>query len=161
MEVDDHGCLIITDDFLRAYWQRPEVAPVEDCCPFELKLHEELVGNPRRAVSTEDLAALADPEAVENYQVVLDFRDRLVSAGTLEFAYLGLFRGGPVAIPPLFMDQMTQVLARHIVGASRDPFRARAAEIMFREQQVTSALPLLNILCLYIMPKPKNVEESI
>ena len=137
MEPDDHGCLKITDEFLRAYWHRPEVAPVEESCPAELMLHEELVGNPRRAISARDLAALADPDAVENYQVVLSFRDLLVAAGTLESAYLALFREGPVAIPPLFIDQMAQVLARHIVGASRDPFRARAAELTFREQQAT------------------------
>ena len=137
LEPDDNGCLTITDDFLRAYWQRPEVAPVEESCRAELALHAELVDNPRRAVSGKDLTAFTDPDAVENYRVVLDFRDRLVAAGTLESAYLGLFREGPVAIPPLFIDQMAQILARHIVGANRDPFRARAAELMFREQQAT------------------------
>ncbi len=137
LEPDDNGCLTITDDFLRAYWQRPEVAPVEESCRAELALHAELVDNPRRAVSDKDLTAFTDPDAVENYRVVLDFRDRLVAAGTLESAYLGLFREGPVAIPPLFIDQMAQILARHIVGTNRDPFRARAAELMFREQQAT------------------------
>ena len=69
--------------------------------------------------------------------MVLDFRDRLVAAGTMEFAYLRLFREGAVTIPPIFIDQMAQVLARHIIGSSRDPFRARAPELLFREQQAS------------------------
>ena len=34
---------------------------------------------------------------------------------------------------------MAQVLACHLVGTSHDPFRARAAELLFREQQATIA----------------------
>ena len=137
LEPDDDDCLKITDAFLRAYWERPEVAPVEESCSAELTLHRELVGNPRRTVIDQDFAAFADPDAVENYRVVLDFRDRLVAAGTIESAYLRLFREGAVAIPPIFIDQMAQILARHIIGSSRDPFRARAAELLFREQQAS------------------------
>ena len=137
LEPDDDDCLKITDAFLRAYWERPEVAPVEESCSAELTLHRELVGNPRRTVIDQDFAAFADPDAVENYRVVLDFRDRLVAAGTIESAYLRLFREGAVTIPPIFIDQMAQILARHIIGSSRDPFRARAAELLFREQQAS------------------------
>ena len=137
LEPDDDDCLKITDAFLRAYWERPEVAPVEESCSAELTLHRELVGNPRRTVIDQDFATFADPDAVENYRVVLDFRDRLVAAGTIESAYLRLFREGAVTIPPIFIDQMAQILARHIIGSSRDPFRARAAELLFREQQAS------------------------
>ena len=137
LEPDDDDCLKITDAFLRAYWERPEVAPVEESCSAELTLHRELVVNPRRTVIDQDFAAFADPDAVENYRVVLDFRDRLVAAGTIESAYLRLFREGAVTIPPIFIDQMAQILARHIIGSSRDPFRARAAELLFREQQAS------------------------
>ena len=137
LEPDDDDCLKITDAFLRAYWERPEVAPIEESCSAELTLHRELVGNPRRTVIDQDFATFADPDAVENYRVVLDFRDRLVAAGTIESAYLRLFREGAVTIPPIFIDQMAQILARHIIGSSRDPFRARAAELLFREQQAS------------------------
>ena len=137
LEPDDDDCLKITDAFLRAYWERPEVAPVEESCSAELTLHRELVVNPRRTVIDQDFAAFADPDAVENYQVVLDFRERLLAAGTIEAAYLRLFREGAVTIPPIFIDQMAQILARHIIGSSRDPFRARAAELLFREQKAS------------------------
>ncbi|MEK9724502.1 MAG: DUF6352 family protein, partial [Rhodospirillaceae bacterium] len=129
--------MAVSDDFLRAYWQRPEVAPIDESCDAERALYARLVEDPRRAVTDADLAAFADPDAVENYRVVRDFRDRLVAAGTVEAAYLALFRDGPVKVPPLFIDQLAQVVVRHVVGANRDPFRARAAELLFREQQAT------------------------
>lgn len=137
LEQNDDGHLTVTDDFLRAYWLRPEVAPVEESCKTELALHARLMEEPGLAVRKEDLVAMQDPDARENYQVVIDFRDRLTTAGTVEAAYLEIFRDGDVRIPPLFIDQLAQAVARNIVGDSRDPFRARAAELLFREQQVT------------------------
>ena len=35
----ENGHLEVTDDFLRAYFLRPEVAPVEESCPAERALH--------------------------------------------------------------------------------------------------------------------------
>ena len=64
------------------------------------------------AVSAARLSELADPDARENYQVVLAFRDRLAAAGTLEDCYLGIFLDqGGVQIPPLFLDQLPLLLA--------------------------------------------------
>ncbi len=125
----------MTNDFLRAYFLRPEVAPLRDSCPTELALHSELIDNPLRAVSPEELAKFVDQDAVENYQVVLNFRDRLVATDSMEAAYISLFRSGSIGVPPLFIDQITQILVRHLIGDSRDPFRARAGELLFREQQ--------------------------
>ena len=42
---DGDGRLAITDDFLRAYFLRPEVAPVEESCAKELALHEALMAD--------------------------------------------------------------------------------------------------------------------
>ena len=137
LETDDLGRLAITDDFLRAYWQRPEVAPVDESCDAELALYGRLMEDPRLTVGDTELKAIADADAIENYRVVLDFRDRLVAAGTVEAAYLNIFRDGAAGVPPLFVDQLAHVLARHVVAANRDPFRARAAELLFREQQAT------------------------
>lgn len=137
LEPDDAGHLKITDNFLRAYWQRPEVAPIEESCDAERTLHGRLMDDPRLVVSDTELTKFADPDAVENYQVLLDFRDRLVANDTVEAAYLSLFRNSPVRVPPLFIDQLAHVLARRIVDTRRDPFRARAAELLFREQQAT------------------------
>ncbi len=90
------GRLEVTDDFLRAYLARPEIGPVEDSCASELALHRALLANPRLEVGAERLAALADPDARENYEVWLGFRDVLLSRDTLEEGYLALVRGeGP------------------------------------------------------------------
>lgn len=139
------GRLAVTDDFLRAYLNRPEVHPVPESCAAERALHEALTRNPREAVAEERLAALADADARENYRVVLEFRDRLLRAGTLEDAYLGLFlpdspdapRPERVPVPPLFVDQLCHVILRSILEGCEDGLRARAAEILFREQKVT------------------------
>ncbi len=134
----DDGHLLVTDDFLRAYFLRPEVAPVEESCDAERRLHAALLQNPREAVGADRLAGLADPDARENYQVVLDFRDRLASAETLEACYLQLFLGdGPVTIPGLFIDQMAHVIMRSILEPCENGLRARAGELFFREQTIT------------------------
>ncbi|MFQ5773924.1 MAG: DUF6352 family protein [Kiloniellaceae bacterium] len=145
LERTARGHLAVTDDFVRAYFLRPEVRPVEDSCAAERSLHEALLRNPREAVSQDRLAALADPDARENYRVVLRFRDRLVEAGTVEECYLRTFlpQSGPgpgagrVDIPPLFVDQMAHVILRAILDGCADGLRVRAAELLFREQKIT------------------------
>ena len=138
------GRLSVSDGFLRAYFLRPEVRPVEESCAAERDLHETLTANPRETVSDERLAGLADPDARESYRVVLDFRDRLVDAGTLEACYLriflppaGLGATGTAATPPLFIDQMAHVILRAVLDGCEDALRVRAGELLFREQKVT------------------------
>ena len=134
---DPSGQFAVTDDFLRAYLDRPEVAPAGDACAAERALHHALKSDPRLAVPPARLALLADADARENYAVLLAFRDRLVRAGTLEAAYLGLFRGQPIVLPPLFLNQMVHAILRGVLEGCTDPFRARAAELLFRSQRVT------------------------
>ncbi len=138
------GRLAVGDNFLRAYFQRPEMRPVEESCPAERALHAALIANPREAVADQRLARLADPDARENYGLVLNFRDRLVAAGTIEECYLQTFLPPPeagaasrTAIPPLFIDQMAHVIVRGILDGCEDGLRARAGELLFREQKVT------------------------
>ena len=61
----------VTPSFLRAYYTRPEMHPIEGSCEAEVRLHEELMADPLRPVEPTRLAALADPEAADNYRVVL------------------------------------------------------------------------------------------
>ena len=143
LEPDSSGQLPVTDDFLRAYFNRPEVRPVEESNDAERQLHARLLANPREAVSVERLAAVQDADAIETYRIVLAFRDRLVAAGTVEAAYLGLFADPPdpgqgePPVPPLFYDQLVQVLVRQVLNGTDYPLRARAGELLFREQKVT------------------------
>jgi hypothetical protein len=130
------GHLLVTDDLLRAWWTRPEVAPVAESCAAELALHASLLATPQRAVTAQDLAALEDADARENYGVMLDFRARLLAAPTLEAAYVAIFRAGDVTVPPLFIDQLAQMIVRGILDGQDDGVLARSAELFFRPQKV-------------------------
>lgn len=131
------GALIVTDNFLRSFFLRPEIAPIAESCAAEVKLHEALLADPRRAVANVEILQIADPDAQANYRVLLKFRDRLLAAPTLEAAYTGLFKGDGVDVPPLFVFQLTQIFLRHILGADGDPLEARMAECLFRVQKIS------------------------
>lgn len=110
--------------------------PVEESDDAERELHASLMDEPRRRVRQRELDAIEDPDARDNYRLVLRFRDRLIQAGTVEGCYLGLFRGA-VDIAPLFIEQMAHVILRNILDGCDDPLRLRAAECLFRDQKAT------------------------
>ncbi|HET7362674.1 MAG TPA: DUF6352 family protein [Burkholderiales bacterium] len=126
----------VTDDFLRAYYLRPEVHPLEESDDAERSLHAALMAEPRRRIAHSELHAIGDPDARHNYEVVLKFRDRLLAAGTLEACYADTFKG-TVDTPPIFIEQMAHVILRNILDGCDDPLKLRAAELFFREQQAT------------------------
>jgi hypothetical protein len=134
---DDSGHLAVTDDFLRAYLIRPEILPTDASCAAEIALHDALLAEPREPVDAARLTALADEDARDNYRIVLRFRDRLLAGGTLEAAYLGLFRGGAVDLPPLFVDHLVHAMLRNLLDGAKDPLRLRTAELFFRSQRVS------------------------
>jgi len=135
-EPDAQGWLRVTPDYLRAYYLRPEIHPIEESCDAERRLFDALMEEPFREVSEAELEAMADADARDNYRAVLRFRAHLTNAGTVEGAYLALFSGGQVSVPPLFLDQMAHLILRHILRDCDDPFRLRAAEVFFRDQNV-------------------------
>ncbi|HEX7327447.1 MAG TPA: DUF6352 family protein [Casimicrobiaceae bacterium] len=132
----EDGRLEVTDRFLARYLARPELAPIADSCAAELALHAKLAGDPRASVAADELAAIADADARANYAIWLRFRDRLTSAESLEAAYVALFRGEGVDVPPEFVAELTQILLRHILGDAADPIAARTAEMLFRPQKI-------------------------
>jgi hypothetical protein len=134
------GRLAVSDAFLRSYLLRPELAPLPESCAAELALHGQLLSRPRSEVADAQIAAISDGDVRDNYRIWLRFRDRLLAVPTLEAAYTALFSGDGVDAPPQFIHQLTQILLRHILGESADPFEARAAEMLFRAQRV-SVLP--------------------
>ena len=123
----------MTDDFLRAYYLRPEIHPVEESGEGERRVHAALMEDPRRSI---DLAAIEDPDARDNYRIVLDFRRKLLEAGTVEGCYLALFRT-PIDIPPMFIDQLAHVVLRNVLDGTDDPLKLRAGELFFRDQKAT------------------------
>ena len=131
------GHLVVTDAFLRSLLERPELAPVPESCAAELALHHGLLDHPRADVTPQQLAAVTDDDARANYTVWLRFRQRLLAQPTLEGSYMALFRGEGVDVPPLLVQQLTQILLRHVMGAEATAMQARAAEMLFRTQKVT------------------------
>jgi Family of unknown function (DUF6352) len=129
--------LIVTDDFLRSLFMRPEVAPIAESCAHELKLHDALMKAPRRDVASAELLLVKDADAQANYRVMLKFRDRLLAAPTLEAAYTNLFKGDGVDVPPIFVFQLTEIFLRHILTEAADPLEARMAECLFRVQKIS------------------------
>lgn len=130
------GGLVVTDDFLKAYFARPELMPPDDACPTERRLHRELLAAPRRPVGADEIKEIADADARENWQFVLDFRDLLLRHPTLEAAYLALVRSRSIALPPLFVNQLVHVILRNALDGCEDPFVLRAAELFFRPQRI-------------------------
>ena len=101
-----------------------------------MRLHASLMESPRRPLGEAELASIEDADARDNYRLLLRFRDRLIEAGTVEGAYLSLFKG-PIDVPPMFIDQLAHVVLRNMLDATEDPLRLRAAEVFFREQKAT------------------------
>jgi hypothetical protein len=130
------GRLVVTDDYLRLYYARPELAPVAESRGAERALHASLLERPRRAVADPEIEAVADADARENYRVVLRFRDRMLAATTVEAFYFDLFRDD-IAVPPDFIHHTAQVILRGILDGASDGLEARAAELFFRKQRVS------------------------
>jgi hypothetical protein len=137
LDRDDGGGLMVSDDFLKVYLARPELAPPPEACVVERTLHAALFADPRRPVSATEIAAIADADARENWQAMLAFRDRLIGHRTIEAAYVDLARNGVGRTPPLFVNQLAHVILRNILDECGDPFMLRAAELFFREQRLT------------------------
>lgn len=133
---DDAGRLVVTDAFLAAYLERPELQLVDESCAVERAVFARLKQDPRAAVGDDELQAMADGDARDNWRVFLRLRDRLVEAGTVEACYAGLFREANHGVPVLFADQMVQVILRNILDGCDDGLMARAAEMLFRSQKV-------------------------
>lgn len=137
LDRDQGGGLSVTDEFLKLYLARPELLPPPEACAVERTLHAALLADPRLPVSTSDVAAIADPDARENWQLLVALRDRLQRHKTLEGAYAELVRNGAGKIPPLFINQLVHVILRNALDGVEDARVVRAAELFFRTQRVT------------------------
>jgi len=137
LDRDDSGGLVVTDDFLKVYLARPELIPPPEACAGERTLHGALLADPRMPVATSDIAAIADDDARENWQMLIAFRDHLLRHRTLEAAYTELCRTGLGTTPSLFVNQLVHVILRNALEGIDDAWTARAGELFFRTQRVT------------------------
>jgi hypothetical protein len=135
---DADGRLQVTDEFLKAYLARPELAPPLEACAVERGVHTALLADPRRPVGIDEIAAIADADARENWRLMIDFRDHLLGHDTLEAAYLDLICRKVGDTPPLFLNQLVHVILRNALDGCGDPFVIRAAELFFRPQRMTT-----------------------
>ena len=133
----DHGGLVATPELIMAYLARPELMPPADACAAERNLHASLLADPLCAVAREDIAALADADARENWTFMINFRDRLVTAPSLEAVYAALARGGAADLPPIFLSQLCHLILRNALEGCDDPYTLRAAELFYRSQLAT------------------------
>jgi hypothetical protein len=137
LDRDQGGGLKLTDEFLKVYLARPELIPPPEACAVERTLYGALLADPRMKVAASDIAAIADADARENWQLLINFRDHLLRHKTLEAAYAKLVRKGVGNTPPLFVNQLVHVILRNALDGITDARVARAAELFFRTQRVT------------------------
>lgn len=136
LDRDAGGGLLVTDEFLKAYLARPEITPPADACAAERALHGALLADPRQAVSPAQIAAIAEADARENWEVMVAFRDHLARHRTLEAAYLDIVRRN-LKFPHIFLNQIVHVILRNVLDDCEDAFVLRAAELFFRPQKLT------------------------
>lgn len=137
LDVTPDGHLAVTDAFLKAYLARPELMPPPEACAGERALYAKLLAAPAALVYPHEVEAIEDADARENWEVMLNFRDVLLKAGTLERAYVDLVREGVGRTPPLFISQLVHAIARQAFSGCDDALVLRAAELFFRPQRVT------------------------
>jgi hypothetical protein len=136
LDRDGSGMLVVTEEFLKAYLARPEIAPPRDACSAERSLHAGLLRDPTRPVTPTEIAVLADPDARENWELLIELRDHLLRHRTIEAAYLDIVRKGR-KIPHLFLNQLIHLILRNALDGCNDAFVVRAAELFFRPQRLT------------------------
>ena len=127
------GWLAVTPELLLAWLARPELAPPKDACAAERALHAQLLADPLGWVEPTRIAAIADPDGRENWQLFLGLRDTLVASGSVEAGYMALVRlGAPTA--PVLLEQLVQLILRNALDGIEDVHTLRAAENFFRPQ---------------------------
>jgi hypothetical protein len=135
LDRDHAGRLLVTDEFLKAYLARPELMPPPEACPAERQLHGSLLSHPRQPVTRTQLELLADPDARENWENMIAWRDHLVKHRTLEAAYLDIIRRN-IRLPQVFIGHLVQAILRGALNDCHDAFILRAAEMFFRPQRL-------------------------
>lgn len=128
------GWMAVTDELLIAWLARPELKPPPEACAAERALFQRLMAAPRAGVTHLELAALADADARENWQMFLALRDALLAEGTVEGGYLRLIRAG-TRLPVVLLGQLVQLILRNALEGEQDAQVVRAAELFFRPQR--------------------------
>ena len=135
LDRDATGKLLVTEEFLKVDLARPELVPPAEACSAERKLHKALLRDPRQPIEVAQVAAIADADARENWEMMLAWRDHLVKCRTLEAAYLEIIRRN-IKFPHVLIGQLVQASLRNVLDDCEDVFILRAAEMFFRSQKL-------------------------
>jgi hypothetical protein len=135
LDRDVAGRMVVTDEFLKAYLARPELVPPPDACQAERRLYSALLNSPRAAVPAWQINEIADPDARENWEMMVAWRDHLARQRTLEAAYLEIVCRN-IKFPPMLIGQLVQAILRNALNDCGDVFILRAAEMFFRPQKL-------------------------
>ena len=135
LDRNERGRLHVTDEFMKVYLARPELAPPPEACVAERMLYSALLSDPWRTVAATEIDAIADADARENWQFMIALRDRLDAHCTLEATYAALVHEG-VMVPPIFLDQLVHLILRNALDRCDDAYMLRAAELFFRPQRL-------------------------
>jgi Family of unknown function (DUF6352) len=132
------GWLAPTEAWFARFAQRDELRPPDDAGRHERALHARLMARPLLVVKPEDVAAVEDDDARENWREYLKFRDRLRALGSIEACYLDLFRRPAVDLAPPFVDELARATVRGLLDGTEDAWLCRAGEFFFRLQRVSA-----------------------
>ena len=75
---DNENRLLPSEDFMKAYFIRPEVQIVSESCLQEIKLNKKLLNNPFCNVDKKEIELIDDNDVKFNYRMILNFRDFLL-----------------------------------------------------------------------------------
>jgi len=129
--------LRVTDGWLQHVVRREELVPPETASRLERTLHERLLAAPRAKVTAAELDALEDADARDNWSHYLAFRAHLLRHDSIESAYGALFER-EIALAPVFVDLLAQLIVRDLLEGEADAWLARAGEMFFRLQRVST-----------------------
>ena len=152
----DHGGLVATPELIMAYLARPELMPPADACDAERNLHASLMADPLRPVPRAEIAALADADARENWTLMVNFRDRLISAPSLEALYTALARNGAGELPPIFLSQLCHLILRNALEVATILTRCGPASCSI----AASWLPSTMVHCCWPMRKSSRRSNT-
>ena len=134
------GGLVVTDEFLKAYFARPELIPPEDACEVEHRLHRELLAEP--APSGRSRTKLLRSPTRMRGRTGTSCWHFMTCCCDIPPWKPPISRWsvlGSKNLPPLFINQLVQAILRNVLDGCEDPFVLRAAELFFRQQRVMPA----------------------
>ncbi len=138
LERDSGRGLVVTDEFLKAYFDRPELAPPPGCDRRRTDAARRAAG---RSASQGERKGDRPPERSRRA------RELAADAGFPRSSpaapdpggnrCASLLRDGAEHTPSLFINQLVHVILRNALDGCEDAYVLRAAELFFREQRLT------------------------